>query len=91
MAKSPTIIPVSDLKQEAARVLDGLKKTDAAIITQRGRATAVLMSVDAYDRAESERELLLLLARGEKEIASGLTSTIRHTCCRRCAIVCPPG
>jgi PHD/YefM family antitoxin component YafN of YafNO toxin-antitoxin module len=40
------------------------------VITQRGRATAVLMSLDAYQRSEAERDLLLLLARGEKEIAA---------------------
>ncbi len=30
------------------------------------------MSLDAYERSEAERELLLLLARGEKEIAAGV-------------------
>ncbi len=30
------------------------------------------MSLDAYERSDAERELLLLLARGEKEIAAGL-------------------
>jgi len=40
-------------------------------VTERGKAAAVLISVDAYERAENERELLRLLARGEKEIAAG--------------------
>ena len=38
------------------------------MITQRGRAAAVLLSVEAYERSERDRELLRLLARGEKEI-----------------------
>jgi PHD/YefM family antitoxin component YafN of YafNO toxin-antitoxin module len=42
------------------------------ISTQRGRATAVLMSLDAYERSEAQRELLLLLARSQKDIAAGL-------------------
>jgi len=72
MAKIPAIIPVSDLRQDAAGVLKDLKKSSNPVfITQRGRATAVLMSLDAYERSEAERELLLLLARGEKEIAAG--------------------
>jgi prevent-host-death family protein len=72
MAKIPSIIPVSDLRQGAARVLKDMRKSDQPVfITQRGRATAVLMSVAAYERSEAERELLLLLARGEKEIAAG--------------------
>jgi prevent-host-death family protein len=72
MAKIPSIIPVSDLRQDAARVLKQARSSDEPVfITQRGRATAVLMSIHAYERSTSERELLLLLARGEKEIASG--------------------
>jgi prevent-host-death family protein len=72
MAKIPAIVPVSDLRQDAARVLKDVKKSNSPVfITQRGRATAVLMSLDAYERSETERELLLLLARGEKEIAAG--------------------
>ena len=71
MAKIPTIIPVSDLRQDAALVLKNVNKSNKPlVITQRGRATAVLMSLDAYERSEAEREILLLLARGEKEIAA---------------------
>ena len=71
MAKIPTIIPVSDLRQDAALVLKNVNKSKKPlVITQRGRATAVLMSLDAYERSEAEREILLLLARGEKEIAA---------------------
>jgi prevent-host-death family protein len=73
MAKIPRMIPVSDFRQDAARVLNDLKgSSDPVFITQKGRATAVLMSLDAFERSEAERELLLLLARGEKEIAAGI-------------------
>ena len=75
MAKSkiPAIVPVSDLRKDAARVLKDVKNSSKPlVITQRGRAAAVLMSLDAYERSEAERELLLLLARGEKEIAAGI-------------------
>lgn len=73
MAKIPAIVPVSDLRQDAARVLKDLNQSDEPIfITQRGRATAVLVGIDAYARAEAEREILLLLARGEREIAEGV-------------------
>jgi prevent-host-death family protein len=72
MAKVPCIIPVSDLRQGSARVLKEARKTKEPIfITQRGRATAVLLSLEAYERSEAERELLLMLARGEREIAKG--------------------
>jgi prevent-host-death family protein len=73
MARIPAIVPVSDLRQDAARVLKEARGSNEPVfITQRGRAAAVLMSIDAYRHSESQRELLLLLARGEKEIASGV-------------------
>ena len=69
MARVPAIVPVSDLKKDAAGVLKNVKDSKQPLfITQRGRATAVLMSMDAYERSEADRELLLLLARGEKDI-----------------------
>jgi prevent-host-death family protein len=77
MAKIPTIVSVSDLRQDAARVLQNAKKSKKPlVITQRGRATAVLISLDAYERSEAEREILLLLARGEKEIAAEVGYTV---------------
>ena len=70
--KVPKIVPVTDLRQDAAKVLKLLRKShDPLVITQRGRAAAVLLSLDAYERSQNERELLRLLARGECEIAEG--------------------
>ena len=72
MGKISNIIPVSDLRQDAAKLLKKLKNTkDPLIITQRGRATAVMIGVDAYEKSEHEKELLRLLARGEREIETG--------------------
>ncbi len=72
MRKGPTIIPITDLRQDAARVLRQVRDSkEPVVITQRGRAAAVVMSVEAYERSEHDRELLHLLARGEKEIAAG--------------------
>ena len=72
MTRVPDIIPVSDLRQDAAAVLGRTRKThQPVVITQRGRAAAVMVSIDEYERAQTEREILLLLARGERDIASG--------------------
>jgi prevent-host-death family protein len=77
MAKIPTIIPVSDLRQDAAALLKELRDSNEPMfITQRGRAAAVLIGIDAYQRAEAQRDILLLLARGEQEIASGVGHTL---------------
>jgi PHD/YefM family antitoxin component YafN of YafNO toxin-antitoxin module len=41
------------------------------ILTEKGRARAVLLSVEAYERSERERAILRELARGEREIVAG--------------------
>lgn len=72
MGKLLNIIPVSDLRQDAAKVLKQLKNSkEPFIITQRGRAAAVMLSVETFERSEHEKELLSLLAKGEKEIGIG--------------------
>ena len=72
MPKIPAIVPVTDLRQDAAAVLARLRKSaQPVVITQRGRAAAVMVSAESYERAESERQILKLLARGEREIAKG--------------------
>ncbi|MFZ1946829.1 MAG: type II toxin-antitoxin system Phd/YefM family antitoxin [bacterium] len=72
MAKIPEIIPVTDLRQDAAAVLKRIRsKKEPLIVTQRGRAAAVLLSMEAYERSEQERQLLRMLARGEREIGAG--------------------
>ena len=72
MAKIPQFVPVTDLRQDTAAVIMKLKGSrEPLIITQRGRAAAVMLSVEEYERENSERQLLRLLVRGEKEIKAG--------------------
>ena len=75
--KIPDIIPVTDLRQDAASILKRLQDSvDPLVITQRGRAIAVIQSIDTYEKSEHERELLHLLAVGEKEITDGEGHTL---------------
>ena len=72
MRKVPKVIPITDLLQDAAVVLKRLRKgKEPIVITQRGRAAAVLLSIEEYERARREREILELLVQGDKEIANG--------------------
>lgn len=72
ISKLPDIIPVSDLEQDASSVLQRLHRSGMpTVITQEGRAAAVLIDFEAFRRSESEREILALLARGEQEIVEG--------------------
>ena len=72
MVKLPNIIPISDLRRDAASVVKRAAASRAPlVITQRGRAAAVMVSLESYERSQHELELLRLLARGEKEIEAG--------------------
>ena len=72
MPKLPQIVPVTDLRQDAAAVLQRVRQSaEPAVITQRGRAAAIMISPEAFERAENVRQILKLLARGEREISNG--------------------
>ena len=72
MASVPDIIPVSDLRQDAAGVIKRAADTEEPVfITQRGRPAAVMLSTKRYARTQRELEILRLLARGEAEIEAG--------------------
>jgi prevent-host-death family protein len=73
MSKIPAAIPLADLRRDADRVLQDVRDSNEPLfITEEGRTAAVLLSPDAYERAESERQILPSLARGEMEIAAGV-------------------
>ena len=72
MPKMPDIIPITDLRQDAAGALDRVRRSgEPVVITQRGRAAAVMLSMEAYELGERERQILHVLAAGEREIAKG--------------------
>ena len=72
MGKLLDIIPISDLRQDAAKIMKHLQDSkEPVIITQRGRAAAVMISVEAYKQSEHDKELLRLLAKGDREIEIG--------------------
>src|SRR5579883_876711 len=69
MPKLPRIAPITDLRQDAAAVLERVKDSaEPIVITQRGRAAAVLLSPEVFERSEQERQMLRALARGERDI-----------------------
>lgn len=73
MSRMPNIVPISDLRQGAAALLNKVKGSrEPVVVTQRGRAAAVLLSIDEYERRERDTEILKLLVQGEKEIAAGV-------------------
>lgn len=68
----PDIAPITDLRQDATNLVNRVCESgDPVYITQRGRASAVLLSVEAYQKTLRELEILRLLARGEQDSARG--------------------
>jgi len=73
MSTIPNIVPISDLRQDAAGIIKRATASDEpVVITQRGRVSAVLQSAQAYERTQRENEILRILARGDAEIEAGV-------------------
>ncbi len=72
------IIPVTDLQRQAAQILSELD-SEPVIITQRGRASAVLLSARRYAEIEEDLqmlddlELLQMVEESKQEIKDGKT------------------
>jgi prevent-host-death family protein len=72
MDKIPNIVPITDLRQDATAIIKRVTKMrEPLIITQRGHAAAVMVSIEEYEHSRHEIELLRLLAQGKKEIEAG--------------------
>lgn len=79
MKSVPKIIPISELRQEVARIVkDVSSSSDPVVITQRGRAVVVMVSARSYQQSQHELEILKILARGEQEITAGETYSMEE-------------
>ncbi len=75
--ETPAIYPITDLRQDATNLIGRVCETGQPVyITQRGRASAVLLSMEAWEQTQRELELLRLLSRGEQESAAGVGVTL---------------
>lgn len=73
MSRTRELIPLTTLRDDAPAVLKRVQaSTEPLVITDEGRAAAIMLSVDAYERAEGERRLLRMLLQGEREIDAGI-------------------
>jgi prevent-host-death family protein len=69
---SDSIISLSDFKSDASQWLKRLQdESDAVVLTQNGRASAVVQSYDTFQRQQQALLMLKLLAQGEADIAAG--------------------
>ena len=78
-----TIIPITDLQRQAAKILSDVNKSsEPIIITQRGRPSAVLLSAKRYAEIEEDLaefddlELEHLIEQGIREKEAGNTISL---------------
>jgi len=73
MSGLPTIIPISDLRQDTAGVIKRAALShEPVFITQHGRPAAVMVDTQTYERTQRQLQILQLLARGTAEIEVGV-------------------
>lgn len=79
------IIPISDFQRQAGQIVDGLSQSDdPVIITQHGRAAAILMTPERYDQIQEDLrllddlELMHMLKEAEKSIEKGDTISMEE-------------
>ncbi len=71
---SAPIISLSDFKSDASQWLKRLQEeSDTVVLTQNGRASAVVQSYETFQRQQQALLMLKLLAQGEADIAAGRT------------------
>ena len=84
---SENIVPVSEFKAQAAEMLRRLAGSgEPLVITQNGRATAVLLSPNAYDELTERARFVAAVLEGIEDIKAGrlvphkqLRQTLRPT------------
>jgi prevent-host-death family protein len=70
--KLGNIRPITELKRDAAGLVEkATEERSPIVITQNGRATAVLVDIDSYEHDRRAFALLQLAMQSEAEIAAG--------------------
>jgi prevent-host-death family protein len=72
MGPAETTEPITELKTKTARLIRRARETGRPIvITQNGRATAILQDVGSFERQRRALHLLRLMADGDQELRAG--------------------
>jgi prevent-host-death family protein len=83
MRYSSQVKPISYLKANAAEVLLQLaKQREPLIITQNGKAKAVIQDVASYEETQETLALLKILALGNQEIEAGKVKPVADVVAR---------
>lgn len=75
MKLSKSLLPVSELKHNANKVVNELKGT--LVITHNGKAKAVLQDIETYERTEEALTLLKVMELGRRQVKVGKVKEMR--------------
>jgi len=72
MKLSERIKPISYLKAHTAKIIRELgTQPGTMVITQNGRATAVVQDIDSYEQTQESLAMLKLLAQSQRSVEAG--------------------
>ena len=72
-----SIVPIGEFKAKAARILKDLKDNDGPlVVTQNGRAAAIMLSPRAFDQMRERNRILEAISEGIADAEDG--SLVEH-------------
>jgi prevent-host-death family protein len=64
--------PVTEVKRRATELIAELQATrQPMLITQHGRAAAVMMDIESYEAMQRRMEIMMLLSQSRQDLAEG--------------------
>ncbi|MGN6109456.1 MAG: type II toxin-antitoxin system Phd/YefM family antitoxin [Kofleriaceae bacterium] len=74
--KPENIVPITELKRDAAGLIErAAEERNPIVITQNGRATAVVQDIHSFHAERQAFAMLALCMQGQRDIAEGRTVT----------------
>lgn len=80
MRPSTQLRSIGDLKANARQIVNDVSKSgEPLVITDAGRAKAVLIDIESHERAQQTMALLKILALGQQQVSEGKVRPARKT------------
>ena len=79
MKLSEAVLSISEVNANAAKLIEQMQIThQPVIITQNGRATAIVQDMQSYEQTQESLALLKIIAQGQADIAAGRVKPLRQ-------------
>ena len=79
MKLSQAVISISEVKANAAKLIEQMQTThQPMVITQNGRASAIVQDLKSYEQTQESLALLKIIAQGRADIAHGRVKPLRQ-------------